>query len=113
MVHSISTLSEIGQSMARLLEKKTFQELRVGPLVKQPVIYDLFKAPSDGTTIYHVTTVQVLKNLNQYLTKEEKWTTKVDLQDFVRYLCDEYGCNTPYELGVRVQSIGLGISVRT
>lgn len=111
MVHSIATLTELGQSMARLVDKKDFSDLKVGPLVKLPVVYDLFKAPSDDVVIQNITTMQVLKNLNKYLTKEDKWTSKVDLEKFIQFMCNEYGCTSGYELGVRVQSIGLGISV--
>lgn len=56
--------------------------------------------------------LKVLKNLNKYLTKEDKWTSKVALKEFLQFLCEEYGCESAYELGVRIQSIGLGISVR-
>lgn len=59
MVHSIATLTELGQSMARLLDKKDFEELNVGPLEKLPVVYDLFKAPSDNTVMQNITTIQV------------------------------------------------------
>ena len=110
MVHSISTLHELGQSLPSLEEKEEFQDLNLGPLVKQPVVYDLFKFPSDDE-VPPVTTVHILRLLKKYMDKEELWTKKVDLWKFIEYLCQEFKCETPYQLGVRIQSIGLAISV--
>ena len=45
------------------------------------------------------------------MTQKDLWRKKVDLELFLDYLREQYGCDTPYELGVRIQSIGLPISV--
>ena len=111
MSNSIATLYELNQSLADLGSKPDFEELRLGPLLKQPVVYDMFKAPQGLPTVPHLTTIQILKHLEKYMTKEDLWRTKVDLKKFMEYLCEEYRCDTPYELGVRIQSIGLAISV--
>ena len=110
MVHSIATLYELGQSLASLEEKEDFQDLNLGPLVKQPVVYDLFKFPSD-TDIPQVTTVQILRLLKKHMDKEELWSKKVELKKFMEFLCQEFKCETPYDLGLRIQSVGLAISV--
>lgn len=39
-------------------------------------------------------------------------TPRVDLADFMKHLADQYSCESPYELGIRIQSLGLPISVR-
>lgn len=83
----------------------------MGPLLKQPVVYDMFKAPQGLPQVPHVTTIQILKHLENYMDKEDLWRKKVDLEKFMEYLSEEYQCGTPFELGVRIQSIGLAISV--
>ena len=45
MSNSISTLYELNQSLSDLFLKSDFEELNLGPLLKQPVVYDMFKAP--------------------------------------------------------------------
>lgn len=112
MVNSISTLYELDQSLADLGEKTDFEDLKLGPLLQQPVVYDMFKAPTDLPELPRITTIQILKHLEKYMTKEDLWRKKVDLKKFMEYLCEEYQCKTPYELGVRIQSIGLAISVQ-
>lgn len=39
-------------------------------------------------------------------------TPRIDLADFMKDLADQYSCESPYELGIRIQSLGLPISVR-
>ena len=111
MSNSISTLYELNQSLAELGSKSDFEDVRLGPLLKQPVVYDMFKAPQGLPDVPHVTTIQILKHLENYMTEEDLWRKKVDLEKFMKYLSDEYSCSTPFELGVRIQSIGLAISV--
>lgn len=111
MSNSIATLYELGQSLADLESKQDFEDLKLGPLLQQPVVYDMFKAPSNLPSLPRITTIQILKHLEKYMTKEDLWRTKVDLQKFLEYLCEEYDFETPYELGVRIQSVGLAISV--
>ena len=111
MSNSISTLYELNQSLADLGSKSDFEELNLGPLLKQPVVYDMFKAPQGLSQLPHVTTIQILKHLEKYMTKEDLWRKKVDLGKFMEYLSEEYQCGTPFDLGVRIQSIGLAISV--
>lgn len=112
MCNSIATVYELGQSLAELESKKDFEDLRLGPLLQQPVVFDMFKAPSDLSSLPTVTTIQILRHLEKYMTREDLWREKVDLGKFMEYLCEEYDCETPYELGVRIQSIGLAISVK-
>ena len=111
MANSISTLYELNQCLADLGSQSDFEDLKLGPLLQQPVVYDMFKAPPDLSEVPHITTIQILKHLEKYMTKEDSWRKKVDLTKFMEYLCEEYRCETPYELGVRIQSIGLAISV--
>ena len=111
MSNSIATLYEVNQSIADMESKSEFQDLKLGPLVKQPVVYDLFKAPQDLPSIPHITTTQILKHLENYIKKEDLWRKRVSLEKFLQYLCEEYRCETPYYLGVMIKSMGLPISV--
>lgn len=111
MSNSISTLYELNQSLADLGGKRDFEDLKLGPLLQQPVVFDMFKAPPGLPELPRITTIQILKHLEKYMTKEDLWRKKVDLESFMEYLCEEYDCKNPYELGVRIQSLGLAISV--
>ena len=111
MCNSIATVHELGQSLADLESKQDFEDLKLGPLLQQPVVFDMFKAPSSLGSVPPITTIQILRHLERYMTREDLWREKVALSKFMAYLCEENDCETPYELGVRIQSVGLAISV--
>ncbi|XP_069563541.1 uncharacterized protein [Brachyistius frenatus] len=112
-VTSISTLYELGQSLAGLKDKKHYEELNLGPLCKLPLIHRMFKIDSNtkDDDIHQIETVDILKQLRNFRRKQSK--VKVDLAEFMKYLADHYNCQSPYELGIRIHSVGLPISTLT
>ncbi|XP_055006163.1 uncharacterized protein wu:fj29h11 isoform X2 [Boleophthalmus pectinirostris] len=109
-VSCMCTLYELGQALAALKDKKRYEELNLGPLCKLPLVHRMFKI--DGNTkdddIQQIQTVDILKHLRNFRRKNTK--VKVDLADFMKYLADQYNCDSPYELGIRIHSVGLPIS---
>ncbi|XP_019748146.1 uncharacterized protein LOC109529281 [Hippocampus comes] len=109
-VTSVCTLYELGQNLAGLKNKKRFEELNLGPLCKLPVIHRMFKIDSNtkDDDIVQIETVDILKQLRNYRRKAKE--PKVDLAEFMKYLADHYNCESPYELGIRIHSLGLPIA---
>ncbi|TNN81627.1 Transmembrane protein 238 [Liparis tanakae] len=109
-VASICTLYELGQSLAGLKDKKRYEELNLGPLCKLPLIHRMFKIDSNtkDDDIHQIETIDILKQIRVFRRQQNK--PKVDLAEFMKYLADHYNCDSPYELGVRIQSIALPIS---
>ncbi|XP_049615652.1 uncharacterized protein wu:fj29h11 isoform X2 [Syngnathus scovelli] len=107
---TICTLYELGQALAALKDKKRYEELNLGPLCKLPIIHRMFKINSNtkDDDIPQIETVDILKHLRSYRRKSSK--PKVDLAEFMKYLGDHYNCESPYELGIRITSLGLSIS---
>ncbi|KAF3854058.1 hypothetical protein F7725_014746 [Dissostichus mawsoni] len=108
---SISTLYELGQSLAGLKNKKHYEELHLGPLCKLPLIHRLFKIDSNtkDDDIHQIETVDILKQLRVFRKQQTK--PKIDLAEFMKYLADHYSCDSPYELGIIIKSVGLPISI--
>ncbi|CAB1338211.1 unnamed protein product [Coregonus sp. 'balchen'] len=100
-VNATCTLYELGQNLAGLKNKKRFEELNLGPLCKLPLIHRMFKMDSNtkDEDIHQIETVDILR------TKP-----KVDLAEFMKHLSDQYSCDSPYELGIRIHSVGLPIA---
>ncbi|XP_031729731.1 protein NO VEIN isoform X1 [Anarrhichthys ocellatus] len=109
-VTSICTLYELGQSLAGLKDKKRYEELNLGPLCKLPLIHRMFKIDSNtkDDDINQIETIDILKQIRVFRRQQNK--PKVDLAEFMKYLADHYNCDSPYELGVRIHSIGLPIA---
>uniref|UniRef100_A0A673AIR0 Wu:fj29h11 n=1 Tax=Sphaeramia orbicularis TaxID=375764 RepID=A0A673AIR0_9TELE len=109
-VSSICTLYELGRSLAALKDKKRYEELNLGPLCKLPLVHRMFKIDSNtkDDDIHQIETVDILKQLRIFRRKQTK--VKVDLAEFMKYLADHYNCESPYELGIRIHSVGLPIA---
>ncbi|XP_068439866.1 uncharacterized protein [Clinocottus analis] len=109
-VTSICTLYELGQSLAGLKDKKRYEELNLGPLCKLPLVHRMFKIDSNtkDDDIHQIQTIDILKQIRVFRRQQSK--PKVDLAEFMKYLADHYNCDSPYELGVRIHSIGLPIA---
>ncbi|XP_031146992.1 protein NO VEIN isoform X1 [Sander lucioperca] len=108
-VTSICTLYELGQSLAGLKDKKRYEELNLGPLCKLPLIHRMFKIDSNtkDDDIHQIETIDILKQIRVFRRQQNK--PKVDLAEFMKYLSDHYNCESPYELGIRIHSLGLPI----
>ncbi|XP_059892948.1 uncharacterized protein wu:fj29h11 isoform X3 [Gadus macrocephalus] len=107
---AICTLYELGLSLAGLKEKKRYEELNLGPLCKLPIVHRMFKIDSStkDDDIPQIETVDILKSLRHFRHTEHK--QKVDLAEFMKHLADQHSCESPYELGIRIQSLGLPIA---
>ncbi|RXM31499.1 hypothetical protein EOD39_1724 [Acipenser ruthenus] len=111
-VRTVCTLHEIGECLAGLKNKKRFEELELGPLCKLPLIYKMFKVPSTikDEDIHEIETVDILKSLRAYMREQRTYRSKVDLAEFMQFVVDQYKCDSPYELGIRIQSVALSVS---
>ena len=104
------TVYELDKYLAHLYDAQAYEDLKLGPLVKHPLVYEHFKFPSNVDPP-EITTLKVMKYLKQFMSKNG-WTNKVDMPEFLEYLKEQMSCETLYELGVRINSVGLIIKVR-
>ncbi|XP_077101777.1 uncharacterized protein LOC143753264 isoform X1 [Siphateles boraxobius] len=109
-VSCVCTLYELGKALANLKNKKCFKELNLGPLCKIPLIHRMFKIDPNtkDDDVRQISTVDILRSLKMFRRKSQ--TPRIDLADFLKHLADHYSCGSPYELGIRIQSLGLPIS---
>ena len=110
-MRAICTLHELDECLRDFTQNRAdFETLKLGPLVKLPLIYHMFKVPSDSD-ICEMTTADVIEYLRAYLSANNLWTTKIELEKFLQYVTDTRGLSSPYELGLRMTSPALAIQV--
>ncbi|KAJ8246365.1 hypothetical protein GJAV_G00266920 [Gymnothorax javanicus] len=109
-VQSVCTLYELGQGLASLKNRSRFEELNLGPLCKIPLVHKMFKVDCNtkDDAINQIETVDILRSLRDF--KRRLRGEKVDLAEFLKHLADQYSCESPYDLGVRIQSVALSVS---
>ncbi|XP_048467027.1 protein NO VEIN-like [Rhincodon typus] len=109
-IRTVCTLYELNQCLGALKNKQSFEDLKLGPLCKQPLVHRLFKVPESlkDEDIFEIETVDILQSIRAY--RKSSKAQRIDLADFIKYLADQYRCDSPYALGIRITSIGLLIS---
>ncbi|XP_005090510.1 uncharacterized protein LOC101857532 isoform X2 [Aplysia californica] len=107
---STCTLFELHECLREFhSEKKEFELLKLGPLQKMPVVFDMFKFPEDEY-IPEITSQDLMENLNNFLDRYNKWQQQVTLTEFMEYLTTEvYEVERAYSLGIRIRSLPLAI----
>ncbi|KAK7114721.1 uncharacterized protein [Littorina saxatilis] len=109
---SMCTLYDLEQSLLEFSpgDKTKFEGLRLGPLQCLPIVYEKFKFPQDEK-IPDISTADVLEVLSEYLSKQNKWTAKLEMEEVMAYFVDYYHVNTAYSLGIRIRSLPLAAQV--
>ncbi|UJR23006.1 hypothetical protein I4U23_026032 [Adineta vaga] len=108
---TMGTLNELENDLARLFSKKDYQELLMGPIEKQPKIEDLFRLRS----LYYepirkdLKSSDILKYLDQYMTKECVWKTEneLNLPHFLKFVAEQVHVKNISQLGIRIKSVYL------
>jgi hypothetical protein len=111
-VRSICTLHELGECLREFVpNKEDFATLKLGPLQRLPVVYDMFKFPPDDADVPEITTLEVLEHLRMYMTVFNKWTTQLNMEEIMTYMAEQYQADDAYVLGVRIRSLPLAAQV--
>ena len=92
------------------LKINKFEEINIGPLIKNQIVRQLFKIADNITSIRQlkpIKLIDVMKNLHSFLEENNFWSKKVKDNEFERYLIEKYKVNTIHDLCVKINNIGL------
>eukprot|EP00741_Cyanophora_paradoxa_P009246 tig00001416_g8956.t1 len=104
----IVTLWEIEQEVCAAEAVPNYAALRLGPLIKHPLVIRGFSPPPSLTAAPAITSADVALALRTYLNSR-KWGEKVDTPEFVRWLAIKRQVADPLELCIKVHGVGLYI----
>ena len=108
----ICTLFELRECLREFVpNKEDFSKLKLGPLQRFPVVFEQFRFPPDQETIPEITSTDILEHFRNYLSKKNKWTSRLELEDFMNYLVETFSADNAYYLGVRIRSLPLAAQV--
>ncbi|CAI9734952.1 Hypothetical predicted protein [Octopus vulgaris] len=110
-VRSVCTLKELEECIALYVnESNSFQSLKLGPLHKMQIVFDLFKFPPGEDSFPELSTMDVLDNIRNFLN-ENNWYKKHEMQEVMTFLTKAFHCSDPFHLGIRLRSLPLAIGV--
>ena len=106
---TMGTLNELEIDLARLFYKNEYNELLLGPIEKQPKIQQLFGLKTQGNDPIKkdLKSADVLKYLDQYMTKNSVWKSEndIDVKDFFQFIAKEVSVKNISQLGIRMKSV--------
>ena len=95
-------------------QKETFESMyQMGPLYKNPMIYEKFKFPTDGTVEpTRLNSTEVANMFKEYLATKNLWASReLQTNDFLTFLCDKLEIENPWHIGIKIVSLPLLKSV--
>ncbi|CAF4311132.1 unnamed protein product, partial [Rotaria sp. Silwood2] len=105
---TIGTLNELENDLARIFYKNDYNELLLGPIERQPKIEELFRLKHIRNEYIKkdLKTSDVLKYLDQYMTKESVWKTEneINVEHFFKFIAKQIHVKDIYQLGIRMKS---------
>ena len=109
----ITSLYELERALVSVEKVETFQELRIGPLIKHPAVTKFFQPPSDLRETPEITAHQIQKTLMKFLDKKRGTVRgeKHSIQDFLEFFAKSLSQPSPHHLCVRITSFPLAIQV--
>ena len=103
----ITSLFELQRTLCEFEKVADFEELKVGPIVKHPVVIHLFKVPEDVLTVPEITAYDIHTCLTAYISKSRA----NDVKEFMTYMAEKFSVPSPLYLCVRISSFPLACSV--
>ncbi|CAF0865248.1 unnamed protein product [Brachionus calyciflorus] len=93
-----------------LTKIRDFEDLYVGPLIKNQIIRRLFQIPdnvNDKEQLKLITGSELLKHLVNYLRDNDLWSTKIKQPEFEEYLIKKLKVNRIQDLGIKIINLGI------
>ena len=111
----ITTIYELERALISAENVSTFEELRMGPLIKHPLVAKFFQPPDNLQEIPEITAHQIQKTLMKFLDKTMKQAAargeKHSLEEFLDFFTKSVSKPSPHHLCVRITSFPLAIQV--
>ncbi|KAL3859494.1 hypothetical protein ACJMK2_009713 [Sinanodonta woodiana] len=105
---SLCTLHELSECLREFVpNKEEFLHLKLGPIQRLPVVFEQFKFPPDQAVVPEITSIDIIEHFRNYLDKTQNWTSRLELEDFMNYLVEQYMVEDAYYLGIRIRSMPL------
>ena len=110
----ITTVHELERALVSVESVTRFEDMRIGPLIKHPLVAKFFQPPSDLQEVPEITAHQIQKTLFKFLDKTRRAAgrgEKHSVEDFLQFFAKNESKPSPHHLCVRITSFPLAIQV--
>ena len=108
----ISTLHDLEAAIAQVEKVSDYEELCMGPIIKHPMIKDLYKPPEDLNKPPEITLFDLFKHIMKMTErKHDRNAVRFTLEDFLEFVRKKEGLESIQHLCIRVRSFPLMLQV--
>lgn len=109
----ITTLHDLGLAIAHIENTSEYENLCMGPLVKHPIVKDLFKPPDDLATPPKITLFQLYQHVMKMTARRRMNTSgeRFSLEDYLEFVRKKEGLESTFHLCIRIKSFPLLLQV--
>ncbi|EEF44191.1 conserved hypothetical protein [Ricinus communis] len=106
-VRRITSLYDLEVAICENEGIEQFEELKLGPLLRHPLVLHYFSVSCDATEVLKITTEDIILTLHEYMgTFKEK---DITADEFLDFIVKKRSVNGKGNLGVRIQGLGMHI----
>lgn len=103
-VRQITSLYDLEEAICKSEGIEKFEELELGPFLRQPLISHYFLVKSDVNKVFKIATDDVIVCLSEYTDTHKAKDIKVD--EFLDFIAKKRSLASKEQLGVRIQNLG-------
>ncbi|KAH8048089.1 hypothetical protein JL722_12684 [Aureococcus anophagefferens] len=104
----IATLHDLSHNLCAAHGVRAFEDLRLGPILKQPLVQRKFYADEALTAVPALEVADVVRELEKFRFKKRR----VDLEEFLNWLAAKRGVASPRSLCLTMSKYAIGTTIK-
>ncbi|KAK9665674.1 hypothetical protein RND81_14G128100 [Saponaria officinalis] len=104
----ITTLYDLQEALCKNEGVDKFEDLELGPFLRQPLVVHYFSISNDVDEVYEITPQEVVSNLSFYIIRKH---SDIKIEEFLEFIAKKCKVTSKEKLGVRIQSLGMHIGM--
>lgn len=105
-VRRITTLYELEKAICTNEGVKHFEELRLGPFLRHPLVLHYFSVNSEVTEVFEIKSEEIVSFLSEFMDVDACRNKNITVEDFLDFISRKRSVAKRELLGIRVQNLG-------
>ncbi|KAM5569561.1 hypothetical protein ABKV19_016858 [Rosa sericea] len=107
-VRRIASLYDLEVAICENEGVERFEELGLGPLLRNPLVVHYFSVKCDATEVFRITSEEIISLLSEFMDACKH--TYIRVEEFLDFVVKKCAVASKEELGIRIHSLGMHIS---
>lgn len=100
----ITSLHDLDIAICKNQGVDRFEDLGMGPLLRNPLVEHYFSVPKDATEIFKISSEDIISSLVDYMHICPR--PEIRVEDFLNFIAKQKSVAVRERLGIRIRSLG-------